>query len=59
MASSNSRYFIFSKNSYERTGVAKALKNAATREDARDYKRSQQRPSAFGIWDRFAGEAVR
>lgn len=59
MATSNARYFIFSKNSFNRTGVAKALKNAETREDARNYKRNQSNPTAYGIMDRFTGEAVR
>lgn len=56
---SNARYFIFSKNSFSRTGVAKAIKNAVTREEARDYKRSQNNPTAYGIMDRWTGETIR
>lgn len=56
---SNARYFIFSKNSFARTGVAKAIKNAATREAAREYKRDQSNPSAYGIMDRWTGESIR
>lgn len=58
-SSSNTRYFVFSKRSYERTGIAKPMKNVATREEARDYKRSQSNPVAYGIMDRWAGETVR
>lgn len=52
---STSRYYIFSKNSK----TQKPLKNAATREDARDYKRSQSNPTAYGIMDRWTGETIR
>lgn len=52
---SNSRYYVYSKNSK----TQKPLKNAQTREDARDFKRSQNNPSNYGIFDRWAGESVR
>lgn len=52
---SNSRYYVYSKNS----ATQKPLKNAATREDARDYKRSQNNPSNYGIFDRVNGESIR
>lgn len=52
---SNTRYYVFSK----RVGPQKVLKNAATREDARDYKRSQSNPANYGIVDRFTGQTIR
>ncbi|QDJ96312.1 hypothetical protein Xoosp13_125 [Xanthomonas phage Xoo-sp13] len=55
----STRYFVFSKKSFNRTGTAKALKNAATREDARDFKRNQNSPTAYGIMDRSTGEVIR
>lgn len=55
----STRYFIFSKNSFNRTGIAKPLKNAETREAARAYKRNQSNPTAYGIMDRSTGDIVR
>lgn len=52
---SNTRYYVYSKNS----ATQKPLKNAQTREAARDYKRSQNNPSNYGIFDREAGESIR
>lgn len=52
---SNSRYYVYSKNSK----TQKPLKNAQTREAAREYKRDQNNPSNYGIFDRWAGESIR
>lgn len=55
----STRYFVFSKNSYSASGVAKSMKNAATREDAREYKRMSSNPEKLGIWDRQSNQAIR
>ncbi len=52
---SQTRYFVYSKTSASQ----KPLKNTNTREAARDYKRSQNNPSRYGIWDRLNGQDVR
>lgn len=57
--STQTRYFVFSKKSFARTGVAKALKNASTREAAREFKRNQNQPTAYGIMDRHTGWSIR
>lgn len=57
--STSTRYYIYSKRSAERNGVAKPIKNVATREAAREYKRSQSNPTAYGIMDRWYGESIR
>ena len=51
---SNSRYYVYSKNS----ATQKPLKNAETREGAREWKRSQNTPSNFGIVDRITGQNI-
>ncbi len=51
----STRYYIYSKNS----STQKAIKNAATREEAREYKRNLSNPSNFGIFDRQTGVSVR
>jgi hypothetical protein len=51
---SNTRYYVYSKNSK----TQKPLKNAATREAAREYKRAQNTPSNYGIYDRVTGEHI-
>ena len=56
---SNTRYYVYSKRTLDRTGDAKVLKNAATREAAREYKRTKSDPTAYGIMDRWYGESVR
>lgn len=53
--SKSTRYFVFSKQS----ATQKAVKNAATREEARNYKRRQSNPSIYGIFDRVTGQVVR
>ena len=55
------RYFVFSKAQYARTGVAKAIKNTATREEARDYKNfgSTIDSKKLGIYDRVNNTIVR
>lgn len=59
MSSTQTRYYLYSKSALERSGVAKPLKNEATREAAREYKRSAANPSNLGIMDRWSGESVR
>jgi hypothetical protein len=51
---SNTRYYVYSKNS----ATQKALKNAETREEARNWKRSQANPANFGIADRHTGQSI-
>ena len=50
------RYFIFSKKTYERTGVAKPMRRAATRDEARAHKEGN---TAYGIWDTHRNMAIR
>ena len=56
---SNTRYYVYSKRTLDRTGEAKVLKNAVTREAAREYKRTKSDPTAYGIMDRWTGETIR
>lgn len=49
MTKTQARYYVYSKTS----STKKPLRNAETREEARDYKRSQANPSRYGIFDRF------
>ncbi len=46
------RYFVFSKLAAVRTGKLQSLKNATTRQEARDFKNWKDNPSIFGIYDR-------
>jgi len=50
------RYFIFSKNTYAKTGVAKPLRRASTRGEARAHKDGNPN---YGIWDAMRGMAIR
>lgn len=59
MANQKTRYVVFSKALYKGYGEPRSLKNAATREAARQFKRNQKAPTAFGIYDRTYGEVVR
>lgn len=45
---SNARYYVYSKYSTTR----KAMKNFQTREAARNFKRGQNDPTRYGIYDR-------
>lgn len=49
------RYYVYSKYSTTR----KAMKNFTTREAARNYKRGQNDPSRYGIYDREAMSPIR
>lgn len=51
------RYYLFSKNAYAKTGQAKSLKNASTREEAREAQRSDSR--SLGIFDRINNRVIR
>jgi len=53
------RYMVFSKLAAVRTGSLKSLKNAATRQEARDFKSMQVDPSKFAIFDRDAHAIIR
>lgn len=44
------RYFLFNRNTLQKTGQYKAVRNADTREEARDYRRSSSQN--LGIYDR-------
>lgn len=50
------RYFIFSKRSYAKTGVAKSMRRASTRAEARAHKDGDR---SLGIWDALNNTAVR
>jgi hypothetical protein len=51
MSSKQTRYQVFSKQQLVSTGTFKSLKNANTREEAREWKRSASNPSKLAIWD--------
>jgi len=53
------RYFVFSKLAAVRTGSLKSVKNAETRQQARDFKSGQVDPSKFGIFDRESYSIIR
>ena len=53
MSKSNTRYAVISARSQ------KVVKNAATREVAREWKRSQNTPSNFQIYDRDTASIIR
>ena len=50
------RYFIFSKTTFARTGVAKPMRRASTRGEARAHKEGNPN---YGIWDTRRNMAVR
>lgn len=50
------RYFLFNRNTLAKTNSYKVVKNAATREEARDARRSS--PQNLGIYDRHLGTAI-
>ena len=52
MSSKQTRYQVFSKQHLVSTGTFKSLKNANTREEAREWKRSASNPSKLAIWDK-------
>jgi hypothetical protein len=52
-SSSQNRYAVVSASN-----TASVRKSAATREQAREWKRSQANPSSFRILDRQSGEIV-
>jgi hypothetical protein len=52
---SQTRYYVYSKTSASQ----KPLKNVATREAGREFKREQNNPTRYGIMDRWTGESVR
>ena len=51
-----SRYFLFNRKTLERTGEYKAVKNVATREDARTERRTSSQ--VLGIFDRQRNEVI-
>ncbi len=59
MSKTQTRYFVYSKASMARNGYAKPLKNVSTREAGREFKRDQNSPTAYGIWDRWEDVSVR
>ena len=53
----STRYFVFSKNVFAKTGERRSLKNANTREEARAFRRfSGAKAGTYGIYDRFTGK---
>ena len=56
MTTNTKRYFVFSKRSYARNGVAKPMRRAATRAEARAHKEGD---TSLGIWDTVRNMAVR
>lgn len=56
MSKSSTRYFLFNRNTLERTGEYKAVKNAQTREEAREARRSSSQN--LGIYDRQARSVI-
>ena len=51
MSSKNqTRYFLFNRNTLQKTGEYKAVRNASTREEARSARRSSSQN--LGIYDR-------
>jgi hypothetical protein len=50
------RYFVFSKKTFAKTGVAKPMRRAATRGEARAHKDGNVE---WGIWDTQRNVAVR
>lgn len=53
------RYFVFSKIAAVRTGSLKSLKNAETRQEARDFKSEKANPAIYGIFDRHSYTIIR
>lgn len=51
----STRYYVYSKASK----TQKPIKNVATREAGREFKRLQNNPTRYGIFDRWYGESVR
>lgn len=56
MSNNTKRYFIFSKRSFIKNGVAKPMRRAVTRAEARAHKDGD---TSLGIWDTVRGVAVR
>ena len=50
MSKSETRYFLFNRNTLQKSGQYKAVKNAETREQAREARRSSAQN--LGIYDR-------
>lgn len=53
------RYIVFSKKTFSKTGAIKASRKFATREQARQFKRSQENGRTWGIYDIVSGATVR
>lgn len=50
------RYSLFKKATYAKTGTIKAIRKARTRDEARAHKNGD---TTIGIWDNFNNRAVR
>ena len=59
MKNTTKRYVVFSKSTQKKTGTFKSIKKFATREAARDYKRTENRLREWGILDVVSGNTVR
>jgi len=53
---SETRYFLFNRNTLAKTKKYTVVKNAETREQAREARRNSAQN--LGIYDRWAGEAI-
>lgn len=53
------RYVIFSKKTFNKTGTIKASRKFSTREEARQFKRTQADGRTWGIYDIWSGSTVR
>ena len=56
MANAQSRYFLFNRNTAQKTGTYKAVKNVSTREQAREARRSSTQ--SLGIYDRWNDSVI-
>lgn len=59
MKTTNTRYMIFNKKTFNKTGTVKFSRKFATRDAAREFKRSTSAPSNWGIYDVVRGIAIR
>lgn len=53
------RYMIFNKKTFEKTGTVKFSRKFCTRDAAREFKRATAIPSNWGIYDVVRGAAIR
>lgn len=59
MKNTTKRYIVFSKKATSKNGTYKSIKKFTTREEARTYKRDENRLREWGIFDVVTGNTVR